>query len=568
MTMTNVFLASVALAAVSISSAGSLDNNPWSQLQVTSLYDLLRNNHLPTSALIIAAPDANAIADSKIQNEPRYKVGITVPLNVTVNLGTVTPRVSAKPVAVTPGAIQFSPDGFVWSAVVNSPGASSLRLGIEGLALPDGVALHLYNDHGQVDGPYTGKGRPGHRMFYTQTLAGDRLYLQISYRGTNTASMLDAINFTLTGVAHLDERFLRGRAAARHNGREHCSNLNASCVQNAECNLHDSTVDPVVESLRDASAHMLFQSGAAWYICSGTLIESLDGTQGHFLTANHCISTASEAASLETYFHFTTPCPAGGGPTTSCNYANSGNSNTPPSFGAAIIDTSPETDFTLLMLDGAPPAGTRHLPFSTTPVATNDGVDLYRISYPSGAPQAFSKHEVDGDWDLCGIPGNFIYSIDIIGATEGGSSGSAIVNSNGEIVGQLYGACGLNTGNECDTVNNRTYDGAFAATWQNRPLVRNALASNCSDGDFDGVCDTFDNCTLVENPSQCDTNGDGIGNHCDADLDNNGIVNSFDLTIMRDNFGASGVNDADLDCNEIVNSFDLTIMRSYFGETL
>lgn len=86
-----------------------------------------------------------------------------------------------------------------------------------------------------------------------------------------------------------------------------------------------------------------------------------------------------------------------------------------------------------------------------------------------------------------------------------------------------------------------------------------------SDVDDDGVPDVIDNCVEVSNPDQCNTNNDIFGNHCDADLDNNGIVNSFDLSAMRAAFGSSGANDADLDCNGIVNSFDLTIMRGAFG---
>lgn len=86
-----------------------------------------------------------------------------------------------------------------------------------------------------------------------------------------------------------------------------------------------------------------------------------------------------------------------------------------------------------------------------------------------------------------------------------------------------------------------------------------------ADGDEDGYGDVCDNCTLVANPSQCDTDSDLYGNACDADLDNNGIINSFDLNIMRANFGASGENDSDLDCNATVNSFDLARMRTDFG---
>ncbi|NNM20814.1 MAG: hypothetical protein HKO55_06040, partial [Gammaproteobacteria bacterium] len=83
--------------------------------------------------------------------------------------------------------------------------------------------------------------------------------------------------------------------------------------------------------------------------------------------------------------------------------------------------------------------------------------------------------------------------------------------------------------------------------------------------DLDGLGNVCDNCIEVDNPDQCDTNGDKFGNLCDADLDNNGIVNSFDLGIMREEFGKQGKNDADLDCDEVVNTFDLAIMRELFG---
>lgn len=445
-----------------------------------ALYDRLVSDEVPTVDAIRAVPDAAAVAASKIQDEPRYKVGVAVPVDVTVDLG------AARPPA---GALRLRSDGFTWSAVVEAPGATALRLGFENFDLAPGVALYVYNDLGQVDGPYTGAGRRGRHSFFTRTLPTGRLHLQLRYDGKNNAATLHATHFTLWGVARLDERFLLDRAPATPEPRAHCSNLNATCVQNAECNLQDPLVDPIVDNLRNATGEMLFQSGHSWYLCTGGLIASLDGTTGHFWTAHACISTAAEAASLETYFHFAVPCPPGGGPTTTCDYANATNSDIPTMFGATIIDTSDVTDFTLLKLDGEPPPGTTHLPFSTAPVANTDGVRLHRISYPAGAPQAYSQHQVDANYSLCGAPGNFIYSVDVIGATESGSSGAPVVNAAGEIVGQLHGGCGSNLKDTCDTVNNRTYDGAFAAAWQGSPLVRHALAQDPPETDILSVQD-------------------------------------------------------------------------------
>ena len=54
------------------------------------------------------------------------------------------------------------------------------------------------------------------------------------------------------------------------------------------------------------------------------------------------------------------------------------------------------------------------------------------------------------------------------------------------------------------------------------------------DTDGDTVPDPMNNCTLVPNPGQCDSDSDGFGNHCDGDLNNNDFTNAQDTTLFRD----------------------------------
>ena len=72
------------------------------------------------------------------------------------------------------------------------------------------------------------------------------------------------------------------------------------------------------------------------------------------------------------------------------------------------------------------------------------------------------------------------------------------------------------------------------------PLGSQATAA-CPDADSDGVPDAADNCTLVPNgpgePSpQRDTDGDGYGNACDPDFDQDGIVDVDDRLAFKQHF--------------------------------
>ncbi len=95
-----------------------------------------------------------------------------------------------------------------------------------------------------------------------------------------------------------------------------------------------------------------------------------------------------------------------------------------------------------------------------------------------------------------------------------------------------------------------------------------------ADTDSDGIPDISDNCIEVANGpvipdaggnSQLDTNGDGYGNICDPDLDNNQIVTPVDFSLLFAVFGSSGVLDADLNGNGVVDPADASILKSYLG---
>jgi len=104
--------------------------------------------------------------------------------------------------------------------------------------------------------------------------------------------------------------------------------------------------------------------------------------------------------------------------------------------------------------------------------------------------------------------------------------------------------------------------------------VDDIVTALASDDDGDGILDATDNCINAANGptipdsggnSQRDTDGDGYGNVCDADLSNDGVVNFADLALFRTSFGSNNP-DADFNGDGVVNFADLATMRSGFGK--
>jgi Mg-chelatase subunit ChlD len=83
------------------------------------------------------------------------------------------------------------------------------------------------------------------------------------------------------------------------------------------------------------------------------------------------------------------------------------------------------------------------------------------------------------------------------------------------------------------------------------------------DADVDGVADVADNCILVPNPDQRDTNGDGYGNACDGDFDGDCATNFVDLGHFKSVFFTADP-DADFDGDGSVGFSDLGAFKSLF----
>ncbi|MEM7082414.1 MAG: thrombospondin type 3 repeat-containing protein [Pseudomonadota bacterium] len=84
------------------------------------------------------------------------------------------------------------------------------------------------------------------------------------------------------------------------------------------------------------------------------------------------------------------------------------------------------------------------------------------------------------------------------------------------------------------------------------------------DSDGDGVFDIADNCSALANPDQRDTDGDNVGNACDADFNQDCLVNFLDLSFFSNNFLLAGDLVTDLNGDDLTNFADLSIVAQRF----
>ena len=457
------------------------------------------------------AVDAGASAPPPGRDR-RLLVGRALALGADVNFRAVRPdQLGAAPLRLRHGAIQSGGGGgFIWNGSVTSSGAAALRLRFAGFYLPRHAELFLWNEQGDVFGPYGGRGIHGDGEFWSHTLRGPTVNLQLRYEGGDLENALRAARFAIADVGHLTSAFPFG--SQRPEAGSNLCEENAPCVENALC----TTIPTAIQPARDAVAAYTFVSGAFLYLCSGGLVADTDpgSVIPYFLTANHCLSRDREARSVEALFQFES---------NDCDIDSCELSALPIQInGASLIATNRTSDYSLLRLS-SPPAGAVLLGWTADPVAGLDGTPLHRISHPAGSPQAYSSHLVDTDRPTCSSwpRGPWIYSSDIFGATEGGSSGSPVLNGAGKIVGQLSGACGFNVSDSCDAAANATVDGAFASYYSEVASILNPSLS-CTDVDGDGFCAETNDCDDADpaiNPGAGEICTDTVDNDCDGAAD-------------------------------------------------
>ena len=86
-----------------------------------------------------------------------------------------------------------------------------------------------------------------------------------------------------------------------------------------------------------------------------------------------------------------------------------------------------------------------------------------------------------------------------------------------------------------------------------------------TDSDQDLIPDAYDNCLIVPNPLQGDSDRDGYGNQCDADWNNDGNVGGADFLIFSQFFGSASA-EYDIDFDGLVGGTEFLLFSSMLGK--
>lgn len=370
-----------------------------------------------------------------------------------------------------------------WRLRIDSDGAQSLSLRIDALSLPANARLYLYGADGHdVQGPFTAA---DNGTLWTPLVRADEAVLEARMPYDEKSRFALNIDRAFHGY-----RAFRAQNAVVAKGAFGDS---GSCEIDVTCPTGDNW-------RKQIRAAVLLEIGNT-ILCSGTLVNnSAKDGRPLILTANHCNINSSNVTATKAYFNVEKP---------NCGSNVDGPVNE-VLYGKTVLaktNSSTVTDYALFELAQTPPAS-YDVYYAGWDIGSNAPRSGAVIHHPSGDDKKISTYTqaAQAHDDVCIGSGTRClggFRIDAWGVqwargtTEEGSSGSALFNQDGRIVGTLSGGEG-----ECSgSANNGAMD-YFAR------LDRAWTAPSTTGVSLKSVLDPSGNATTLDGR---DAHGDGDG---------------------------------------------------------
>ena len=200
--------------------------------------------------------------------------------------------------------------------------------------------------------------------------------------------------------------------------------------------------------------------------------------------------------------------------------------------------------------------------FDTVSIDVTDTAGPFEVTSPAGAVSWDAGSTQFISWAVNGTdqPPVNCATVDVSLSLDGGFTYPETLLS-----GETNGGFGIVTVPNTPTTQARLRIDCNENIFFNVSPVDFTIVGVVEDTDEDGVADDADNCVTFANPGQEDSNGDGLGNECDADLTNDCSVNFADLAALKAVFFPLPYDaDADLNSDGFVNFADLARMKQTF----
>ena len=339
------------------------------------------------------------------------------------------------------------PSGFLWQLGIAAPNASSINLIFDPFYLPPGTWLDVIPMH-----------EPEMKRRYT-------------FRNNSPDSVLPIIPFRADSIilslhvsdSHNIDNYFRIRKVSVEPGRP--ANLkttddrwfgqSAYCHRDVNC-----YTDKAYQHLKHAVVRYIFDGTIR---CTGTLVNNTrQDEKPYILTAGHCIQNQGDASSAIFYFDYESP------------YCDGPDGTIQALTGSQLVSRSSRVDFALVELN-------QSVPYSYHPIFAGwDRGDvapdsIFAMHHPMGDVK---KITVDYDSPDKGTYGGQFdaYTHWVIpsytdGTTEIGSSGCALFDPTGRVIGTLSGG-----GKEC-SVNIYDRYQRFHFSWGSYPAAEEQLAN-------------------------------------------------------------------------------------------
>ncbi len=392
------------------------------------------------------------LINDELKSKP-YRIGIPIKINYGLdNAGTWTELPSGDR---------------IWRIGFNSKDALHLSVNFNQFLLPKGGKIYLYNDDkSDMSGAYTDIQNNNEKVLGTWFVKGEKVWVEYyepkEVEGEGVLNISSIIHGYRLGNDY-QKNYLT-------NSERKGLDDSGDCNQDVDCPI-GADFEAQKDLLKKSVAFLNMGDG---FVCSGTLVNNTnEDLTPYFLTADHCFerSGGGEAnpSLFSMRFNWISPSPdcatIAGSENSSTNFVMTGSVERARNSGS---------DVALVEINNPIPLG-----WDVTYAGwdRSDAIPSFQVGihHPSGDIMKICRDDDSASkvsqfgvatWDINGLTqsGNSGNSTGWeLGVTEGGSSGSALFDQNGRIIGQLLG--GLAACSGIDDNNAHDYYGRFAVSW-------------------------------------------------------------------------------------------------------